>query len=83
MATQSKLDVFNEAIAVITLVGGGALVAANDAPILKILVVVIIVVGGVDQWFAWRKLGGDARNVGTRLLLLVGLTLISIGAFFQ
>jgi hypothetical protein len=57
------------------------LVVLNGAPLMAIIIVCLIVVGGVSHWLALRKLGGEAREAGNGLLLVVGITLLALGAF--
>jgi hypothetical protein len=81
MDNRSTLELVTETLAVVSLVLGGVLVVLDDAPLLEIVVVCVIVIGGVDQWWSFRKLSKETRDVGNRLLLLVGVTLISMGSF--
>jgi hypothetical protein len=70
-----------EALAVASLLLGGTATVLNGAPLLEIVVVVSIVVAGVWEWWAVRKLGKEARDVGNRLVLLCGLALLALGTF--
>jgi hypothetical protein len=81
MDNRSTLELVNETLAVVSLILGGGLVVLDGAPLLEIVIVCVIVIGGVDQWLALRKLSKETRDVGNRLLFLVGVTLISLGSF--
>jgi hypothetical protein len=70
-----------EALAVLTLVISGAAIVIGGAPVLENVIVVSIVVAGVWEWWAVRKLGKEARDVGNRLVLLCGLALLALGTF--
>jgi hypothetical protein len=74
------MDRWSEAVAVASLILGGV-VALDGAPELEVVVVAAIVVAGVVEWWMLRKLGKEARDVGNRLLFLVGVTLFSLGFF--
>jgi hypothetical protein len=78
---RSALDVVNEALAPLSLVVGAVLVVLNGAPLMAIIIVCLIVVGGASHWLTLRKLGGEAREAGNGLLLVVGITLLALGAF--
>jgi hypothetical protein len=75
------MDRLLEVLSVGSLVLGGMAIVMNGAPLLEIMIVVSIVVAGVWEWWAVRKLGKEARDVGVRLLLLVGVALLALGSF--
>jgi hypothetical protein len=75
------MDRMLEAVSVVVLVLGGAAIVMNGAPVLEIMVVATIVVVGVVEWWTVRKLGKEARDVGFRLLFLVGVALTALGSF--
>jgi hypothetical protein len=75
------MDRMLEAVSVVLLVLGGAAIVINGAPVLEIMIVATIVVAGVVEWWTVRKLGKEARDVGFRLLFLVGVALTALGTF--
>jgi hypothetical protein len=75
------MDRMLEALAVVLLVFGGVLIVVSGAPVLEIMIVATIVVAGVVEWWTVRKLGKEARDVGFRLLFLVGVALTALGSF--
>jgi hypothetical protein len=77
----SKMSILGEVTAVGLLVLGGILVLLDGAPLLEILVVGVIVLCGLGQWWELRKLSEETRLVGNRLLFLVGVTLVSLASF--
>jgi hypothetical protein len=57
------------------LAGGVAALSQSAAPVPS-MIVILTVVGGAIQWWTLRKLGSEARTIGYRLLVLVGIALV-------
>jgi hypothetical protein len=75
------MDRVTSFVAVASLILGGVAAVSGDAPEMKILLVAVIVVAGVVEWWTLRQLGKETRDPGNRLLFLVGMTLISMASF--
>ena len=81
MNERSTISMLSDVIAVGLLVLGGILVVLDGAPPLQILVVAVIALCGLGQWWALRKASEETRTVANRLLFLVGVSLVSLASF--
>ncbi len=75
------MTILSDMLAVGLLILGGILVVLDGAPPLQILVVAVIALCGLGQWWALRKASEETRTVGNRLLFLVGVSLVSLASF--